>query len=323
MTDVRVAISRPLPGDPAAQVRAAGFTNVIANERDEQLDSKALRELVAGAHGVLTTPVDRVDAAFFDAAGPHLRIVSNFAVGFDNIDTSEAKRRGVSVGNTPEAVTEPTADMAWLLLLAAARRAREGMELVLSGGWRGVGPNELLGTRIVGKTLFIVGAGRIGFATARRAVGWEMRILYHARSAHTEFEEPPLRASRVTLEDGLREADFVSIHVPLTAETRHLINRERLGMMKREAILINTARGAVIDEESLVAALREKRIAAAGLDVYEREPHLHPGLADLPNVFLMPHLGSSTVEDREWMTDLAVKNLVAGLRGEPVPHRVV
>jgi glyoxylate reductase len=319
--DERVVITRPLPGDAAARLASAGFTNVWINSDDTRLDRGDLLEAIRGAHAVISTPADTlIDAEFFDAAGDQLVIVSNYAVGVDNIDLDEAARRGVLVGHTPHAVTEPTADIAWLLMLAASKRAYEGDSLVRSGTWAGVGPNELLGLRVVGKTLLIVGAGRIGLATARRALGWEMSILYNARSQHPEFEGEPLRARRISLEDGLREADFVSIHTPLTDETRHLINAERLSLMKPTAVLVNTARGPIVDESALVAALRSGTIAAAGLDVLEHEPTLAPGLADLPNVFLLPHLGTATVEDRDWMMRIAVDNVAAALRGENVPH---
>jgi len=319
--NAKIIITRPIPGDPASLLREAGFTDLWTNPVDERLARPALLEAIRGAHAVMATPADTlINQEFFDAAGPQLKIVSNYAVGVDNIDLPEAKRRGVMVGHTPNAVTEPTADIAWLLLLGAARRAGEGERLVRSGTWAGVAPSQLLGHRVVGKTLFIVGAGRIGLATARRSIGWDMNVLYHARSRHEEFEVPPIGAKRVSIEDGLREADFVSIHAPLTTETRHLIDAARLAMMKPTAILINTARGAVVDEAALVEALRGRRIAAAGLDVYEGEPRLHEGLAELDNTFLLPHLGSATGEDRVWMMELAVANIIAALRGEKIPH---
>lgn len=321
--EARIVITRPLPGDPVAQFGAAGYSNVWVNPKDERLTRRALLEAVRGSHAVVATPADTlINHEFFDAAGEQLIIVSNYAVGVDNIDLAEAKRRGVVVGHTPNAVTEPTADVAWLLILAASKRASEGHDLVRSGDWKGVGPNELLGRRLVGKTLFIVGAGRIGYATAKRSLGWDMKILYHARSPHPEFEEAPLHAQRIPLEEGLRQADVVSVHTPLTDETRHLINAERLALMKPTAILVNTARGAVVDEAALVVALKKRTIFGAGLDVFEREPELAPGLAECENAFFLPHLGSATVEDRAWMTDLAVRNAIAGLRGEALPHRM-
>lgn len=320
-----IAILRPLPGDAVARFVAAGFDrgSIWVNPEDRPLDRPELLDAVRGARAVVTTPPDRpIDDEVLDAAGDQLVIVSNFAVGVDNIDVAAAHRRGIIVGHTPDAVTEPTADIAWLLLLGAARRVREGERLARSGTWSGVGPNQLLGRRIVGKTLFILGAGRIGLATARRAPGWNMTVTYHARSRHPEFEAAPVCARRVTLEEGLATADIVSIHVPLSDETRHLVDAARLATMKPTAILVNTARGAVVDEAALVDALRAGRIAAAGLDVYEHEPRLHPGLVALDNTFLLPHLGSATIEDRTWMMEISVDNAIAALRGEPVPHTV-
>jgi len=319
--EARIVITRPMPGHPVAKLKAAEFRNVWINPVDERLRRADLLAAVRGAHAVIATPADTlINAEFFDAAGEQLKIVSNYAVGVDNIDLDEAHRRGVVVGHTPDAVTEPTADIAWLLILGAARRAREGMDLVRSGNWTGVAPNQLLGHRLVGKTLFILGAGRIGYATARRAGGFRMNVIYHARSQHEEFERDPINAKRVTLEDGLRDADVISIHTPLTNETRHLIGERELSMMKPSAILVNTARGAVIDEAALAQALRLRKIAAAGLDVYEHEPALAHGLAETRHAFLLPHLGSATEEDREWMCEIAVENVVECLRGGSPPH---
>lgn len=319
--DRPIVITRPLPGDPVARLRDAGFTNVWCNPDDRALTRDELLRAIKGAHAVLATPADTgVNAEFFDAAGERLVIVSNYAVGVDNCDLAEAARRAVLIGHTPHAVTEPTADIAWLLILAATKRATEGMELVRSGNWTGVAPLQLLGQRIIGKTLLIVGAGRIGYATARRSIGWNMDVLYNARSRHENFEQPPINAKRISLEDGLRQADVVSLHTPLNDETRHLINADRLAMMKDTAVLVNTARGAVVDEAALYEALKNRQISAAGLDVFENEPALYPGLADLPNVFALPHLGSATVEDRIWMMQIAVDNIIAALSGETPPH---
>ncbi len=322
---MKILITRPLPGDAADMVRsamapAATGLEIDANREDRRLEPDELLDRCRGCTAILTTPRDRVDAAVLDAAGPTLRIVSNYAVGVDNIDLAACRERGVLVGHTPDAVTEPTADMAWLLILAAGRRAFEGDALIRSGEWRGVSPKELNGHRLVDKNLLIVGAGRIGLAVARRALGWRMRVRYVARTRHPEFEAAPLDAERVELDRGLAEADVVSLHTPLTPETRHLLDRRRLALMKPTSILVNTARGAVIDEAALVEALRAGRPGSAGLDVFENEPRIVEGLAALRNVFLMPHLGSSTHEDRVWMTRQAVDNLVAALRGEPVPR---
>lgn len=316
----RIVITRPLPGDPVDKFSQAGFDNIWVNPQDVGLTRSELLEAVAGAHGVIDTPFDtNINAEFFDAAGEQLVIVSNYAVGVDNVDLAEAAKRGIIVGNTPDPVTEPTADAAWLLLLAAARRARQGLDLARSGNWKGVRPLDPPGKRIIGKTLLIIGPGRIGSAVARRALGWDMRILYYARSQHPEIEGQPINATRVSLEDGLREADFVSINCPLTDETHHLINADRLAMMKSTAVLVNTARGAVVDEEALVKALQSKALFAAGLDVFENEPSIHPGLVEADNAFLYPHWASSTDEDRNWMTQIAVDNVIAALTGKPVP----
>ncbi|MEM7227739.1 MAG: D-glycerate dehydrogenase [Planctomycetota bacterium] len=322
MSNERIVITRPLCIDVPARFRDEGYENIWFNDRDERLSRDALLQCIRGADAVLATPADTlINHEFFDAAGEQLKVVSNYAVGVDNIDLAEAARRGVRVGHTPHAVTEPTADVAWLLMLGAARRAYEGQQLVRSGQWTGVGPNQLLGQRLLGKTLFIVGAGRIGYATARRAIGWEMPILYHARRQHEDFEVQPLNATRVTLEEGLRQADIVSLHVPLKEDTHHLIGKAEIALMKPTAILVNTARGAVIDEAALVEALRTRQIASAGLDVFEHEPQLHAGLADLINCELLPHLGSATFEDRAWMVDIAINNVLAVLRGTDMPHQ--
>ena len=319
--DAKIIITRPLQDDPVNMLRRRGFTNIWLHEEDANIPRTLLLEQIKGAAAALTLPGDKpIDAEVFDAAGPQFRIVSNYAVGVDNIDLAEAKRRGIVVGHTPDPVTEPTADIAWLLLLGAARRAYEGEKLVRSGQWTGVGPNMLLGRRVIGKKLLIVGAGRIGRAVARRAIGWNMEISYVARSRHHEFEEAPICAPKVELDRGLAEADFISLHTPLTEETRRFIDARRIGLMKETAVVINTARGPVVDEAALVEALRGGRIAAAGFDVYEHEPKLAPGLAELENVFLLPHIGSATEEDRAWMTKIAVENITAVLRGERAPH---
>ena len=321
----KVVISRRLPGDAEGRLRAASglqISPLFQNPEDAALARGVLLEEVRGASAVITTPADRVDAELLDAAGSALQIISNFAVGVDNIDLGAARERGVLVGHTPGAVTEPTADIAWLLLLGAARRATEGVRTVRSGHWTGLGVHDLLGTRLVGKTLLIVGAGRIGLAVARRSIGWQMRVRYVARSAHPEFEAPPIDGERVELLPGLAEADIVSIHTPLTEATRHLIGEQELAAMRPDALLVNTSRGAVVDEAALVAALRAKQILAAGLDVYEEEPRLANGLTELDNAFLLPHLGSATVDDRRWMMEIAVDNVIAALRGETPPHCV-
>lgn len=323
MMNDRIVITRPLPGDVVAMFKNAGYTNLWCPEADEPLPREKLLEVIGGACGLVCNPGDKaINAEVFDAAGAQLKVVATFAVGTDNIDLAEAARRRIVVGNTPVHVTEPTADIAWLLLLGAARRAHEGENLARSGKWTGIGPAMLLGRRMIGRNLLLIGAGRIAQAVARRSVGWEMKVTYFSRSRREEMEQPPINGERVELDKGLAEADFVSLHVPLTDQTRHLITAEKLGLMKPSAILINTARGPVVDEAALVEALKAGRIAAAGLDVYEQEPKLAPGLAELENAFLMPHIGSATVEDRTWMTESTVENVVAVLRGEEPPYPI-
>ncbi len=315
----QIAVTRPLPGAlsvPGAEVRFGPR---------EVMDREKLLGFVRGAHIAVTMFSDRVDGEFLDAAGPQLRGVCNFAVGYNNIDTEVCASRGVVVTNTPDAVTEGTADMAWALLLATARRLVEADRFARSGAWAKagiLGMDDFLGVDLTGRTLLIVGAGRIGFATAMRSIGWGMRVLYVARSRHWEFELAPLAARRVTLDEGLAEADVVSLHTPLTPETTHLIGREQLALMKPEAILINTSRGPVVDEAALVEALREKRLWGAGLDVFEREPELEPGLAALDNVVMAPHIGSAERRYREMMTEMVGANAAAILAGEEPPNRV-
>lgn len=308
-----VVVTHPVPGEvvvPGATVRQ-GTKDKLA--RAELLD------LVRGASFVITMYFDKVDAEFLDAAGPQLKGVCNFAVGYDNIDVKLCKSRGVRVANTPGAVTEGTADLAWALILACARRLIEADRFARTPeyGERGpLGITEFLGVDLTGRTLLIVGAGRIGYATALRSIGWGMRVLYVARSRHLDFELAPLAARRVTLEEGLREADVVSVHTPLTPETRHIIDAKALALMKPTAMLINTSRGPTVDESALVEALKARRIWGAGLDVFEHEPRVHPGLIDLDNVVLAPHIGSAETKYRLLMTEMVGENAAAVLAGK-------
>ncbi len=263
----------------------------------------------AGADALLCLLTDRIDADFLERAR-HLRIVANLAVGTDNIDLAAAARLGVPVSNTPDVLTDATADLAFALLLAASRRLAWADRYVRGGGFVGWNPELGIGLDVTGRTLGIVGAGRIGRAVAERARGFRMEVLLHSRS-----EGPPLA-------ELLERSDFVSLHVPLTAETHRLIGARELARMKRSAILVNTARGPIVDEAALVRALREGEIAAAGLDVFEHEPALAPGLRDLPQVVLAPHIGSATVATRARRAAVAARTIVAALRGEPIPNRV-
>ena len=264
----------------------------------------------AGAQALLCLLTDRIDAAFLERAGA-LRIVANMAVGTDNIDLAAARRLGIAVSNTPDVLTDATADLAFALLLAAARRLAWADRLVRGGGFTGWRPDLGIGLDVTGRTLGVVGAGRIGRAVAARAAGFRMEVLFHSRSGGTPLDEL------------LARSDFVSLHVPLAPETRHLIGAAELARMKPTAVLVNTARGPIVDEAALVRALQNGVIAAAGLDVFEREPALAAGLVDLPNVVLAPHLGSATIATRARMAEIAATNIVAALTGAPIPNRVV
>ena len=311
-----IAVTADYLQDPAQRlVQEFPDAEIRGNSTGRVLPRDALLETIAGADAVIATGRDLVNAEFFDAAGPQLQIVANTAVGVDNIDVEEARRRQVQITNTPDPVCEPTADAAWLLLMAAARRVTEGQQLIQSGTWEGFWPTLLVGRRLLRKTLLVVGAGRIGQAIARRSVGWEMDVLYVANSDKPGIEGAPIRARRVSLEEGLGQADFVCLSVPLTEQTHHLIDRRELSRMKPSAVLVNVARGPVVDEAALVEALKAGTISAAGLDVFEKEPELADGLRDLPNVVLLPHLGSATVEDRIWVIEQATDSVVAVLRG--------
>ena len=273
------------------------------------------------ADGALTLLTDRIDAALLDAS-PRLRVISNYAVGYDNVDIAAATARGIPVGNTPDTLTETTADFAFALLLAAARRVVEGANYARAGRWRTWGPLLLLGADIHHATLGLVGLGRIGAEVARRARGFDMRLLYTSHSRHPD-EERALGLEYVPLDDLLAQSDFVSLHAPLTDETTHLLDAQRLARMKRGAILINTARGPVVDTDALVAALRDGPLGAAALDVTDPEPLPadHP-LYTLPNALITPHMASASVATRDAMATQAARNLLAGLRGEPLPSGV-
>jgi glyoxylate reductase len=309
-----VYVSRPLPAPGTALLEAAGLV-VEQQERDDPPSRAELLERVEDKDAILCMLTERIDAELFDAA-PGLRIVANLAVGYDNVDVAAATERGVVVTNTPDVLTEATADMAWTLLLSAARRVAEGDRVVRSGEWSGWSPTQLLGQTVHGRVLGIVGMGKIGEAVARRAKGFGMEVRYHNRHRRPDAEQA-VGARLVPLDDLLRECDVVSLHAPLTDDTRHLIDADALARMPSHAVLVNTARGALIDEAALVDALRNGQIAAAGLDVFEREPALAVGLTALDNVVLAPHIGSATIDARSAMVRLCSENIVAVLRGEP------
>lgn len=291
------------------------------NPHDRSLTYDELLQHVEGRDAIVTMLSDRIDARLINDA-KNLKVIANYAVGYDNIDVKAATARGIVVANTPGVLTDSTADMAWALLFSVTRRIVEGDKLTRTGKFTGWAPMMLLGGDLVGKTLGIIGAGRIGTAMAMRSRGWEMRVLYITRSSRNAILEENLHAKRVDLETLLKESDFISIHAPLSEKTRHLIGAKELSLMKRTAYLINTGRGAVINEVALISALRNKRIAGAGLDVYEEEPKLKPGLAELDNVVLAPHLGSATIETRTKMSLMAAENIIAVLNRQKPPNCV-
>ena len=316
----RIAVTRLIPEPALELLREAGDTWVSPHDRP--LTTDELFEAIAGADAVVTLLHDRVDDAFLDAAGPQLRVVANVAVGYDNVDVAACARRGVVFTNTPGVLTDATADIAFALILMVTRRLGEGERLVRAGGTWSWNMFFLLGSGIQGKTLGIVGLGQIGQATAYRARAFGMRIAYAGRRRADPVLEAELEARHLPLDELLATADVVSLHCPLSDETRHLIDADALARMKPTAYLVNTTRGPVVDEEALAEALRAGTIAGAGLDVYEREPIVHAPLLELENVALLPHLGSATVETRTAMGVLAARNAIAVLRGERPPTPV-
>jgi lactate dehydrogenase-like 2-hydroxyacid dehydrogenase len=317
----KVFVSRIIPDDGLRPVLEACDATVWQDDMPPPRD--ALLTSIEGCAGVLTLLTDRVDDEFLDRAGPGLKVVSNFAVGFDNIDVPACTARGVAVGNTPGVLTETTADLAWALLMAAARRLPEGDRYVRGGHWRTWGPMLLMGPDVHGATIGIVGFGRIGQAVARRAKGFGMRIVYHDLQRVPKAVEAEFDATFMTLEGVLQESDFVSLHTVLSPETRGLINRERLGWMKKSAVLVNTSRGPIVDSMALADALRSGGIAAAALDVTDPEPIPvdHP-LVGLDNCLIVPHIASASHATRSKMASMAAANLLAGVRGERLPTPV-
>jgi len=314
-----VLISRQLP--EAAVQLARSRAEVDAYATDAPMPRAELLERLTGKQGLICVISEVIDEALL-AARPGLRVVSNVAVGYNNVDVAACTRRGVVVTNTPDVLTDTTADFAWTLLMATARRLVEADRYTREGRFRQWEYMLLLGGDVHGKTLGVVGFGRIGRAMARRALGFGMRVLYQDAVPADPGTERELNATRVDLATLLRESDFVTLHTPLIAETRHLINADSLRTMKKTAYLINAARGPVVDEAALVQALTEGRIAGAGLDVFEEEPAVHPGLIGLPNVVLAPHIASASHETRLKMATLAVENCLAVLEGKTPPTPV-
>jgi glyoxylate reductase len=318
-TQPAVLISRQLPESAVALARSRAQVDAYA--KDAPMPRAELLERLEGKQGLICVISEVIDEALL-AARPGLRVVSNVAVGYNNVDVAACTRRGVVVTNTPDVLTDTTADFAWTLLMATARRLVEADRYTREGRFRQWEYMLLLGGDVHGKTLGVVGFGRIGRAMARRATGFGMRVLYQDAVAADAATERALNATRTDLATLLRESDFVTLHTPLSPDTRHLINAASLRTMKKTAYLINAARGPVVDEAALVEALREGRIAGAGLDVFEEEPVVHPGLIGLPNVVLAPHIASASHETRLKMATLAVENCLAVLEGKTPPTPV-
>jgi glyoxylate reductase len=317
MADWEVLVTRRIPEAGLKLIRQECAVRLW--EEDRPLLPDRLLDLAVGKDGIVCVLSDPIGAEVIAAAGPRLKAIATMAVGYDNIDLAEATRRGIVVGNTPGVLTEATADLTWALILSLGRRIVEGDRLVRSGRWTGWGPTQLVGADFVGKTLGIVGLGRIGKAVARRAQGFGMEVIYHNRKRLPESEEAAVPARYAEIDDLIAASDFISLHCPLNPESHHLIGPGQIARMKRTAYLINVARGPVVDEAALTQALREGRIAGVALDVYEHEPRLTPGLTELDNVVLAPHLGSASTETRDRMAIMTAQNLLAGLKGELPP----
>jgi lactate dehydrogenase-like 2-hydroxyacid dehydrogenase len=322
MSTPRVLLTRRWPTEVESYLGAR--YEVTLNEADTPLTAEELRAALRDFDAVCPTVTDRLTAQILEVGARRCRVLGNYGVGVSHIDVAACRRLGIVVTNTPDVLTESTAELAVLLMLMVARRAGEGEREVRAGAWPGWAPTRHLGADVTGKTLGVIGFGRIGQATARKAhQGFKMRVLYHSRSgASAEAEAATGAVWCATLEELLSQADFVSLHCPGGAETRHLMDARRLGLMKRSAFLINTARGEILVEDALTDALRERRIAGAGLDVYEQEPHVPAGFLALENVVLLPHLGSASAETRVAMGMRVAQNLEQFFAGLAPSDRV-
>jgi glyoxylate reductase len=316
----RVLLTNRLP--EAVMDRLAAESQLSGPTDGRPMTGDEILARLPGHDALLCTITDRIDATVLTQGGSALKVVANFGVGYNHIDVAVATKLGIQVTNTPGVLTDATADIAFGLILSTARRFFEGESLVRSGSWTGWSPLQLLGHDLADATLALIGFGRIGKAMASRARGFGMKVRYWNRTRLSEEAERSLDVSYGSIDELVESADFISLHIAYTAETHHLINSDRLGRMKRHAILVNTARGAVIDECALVEALRCGQIAGAGLDVFEREPALHPGLASLPNCTLLPHLGSATIGTRTRMGHMAVDDALAVCAGRSPSHPV-
>lgn len=315
----QIFVTRRLP--EAVEARLRQDYDPRLNEHDVPLPPETIPTAATGAQGLIVTPTDRLDASVIMSLPESVKIISTFSVGYEHIDCAAAHARGITVTNTPGVLTEATADLALLLILGAARRASEGERMIRANAWSGWAPTQLLGTHLGGRTLGILGMGRIGQAVAHRARAFGLKVHYHNRhrlAADQEFGAE----YHVTAEGLLAVSDILSLHFPATPDTRKFLNRDRLSLLPSGAIVINTARGAVVDDEALIAALKSGHLAAAGLDVFDGEPHLNAGYRALENTFLLPHLGSATTETRNAMGFMALDNLDAYFAGTSPPNSV-
>lgn len=316
---MKVYVSFWLPEAPLNALRARH--TVVVNEKPTLPSPDELVAQLSDADAFLCVG-SKVDKSVLDRAGKRLKIIANWGVGYNNIDADYAAQKGIMVTNTPDVLTETTADMSWALLMAVARRVVEADEYVRAGEFQGFKPFAMMGSDVWGKTIGIIGFGRIGQAVGRRALGFKMKLLYYDSRRLAPEQEKELGATFADVDTIVREADFVTLHVPLLPETHHLIDARRLAMMKPTAFLVNAARGPVVDEQALLEALRQKQIAGAGLDVFEKEPELTPGLTELKNVVLAPHIGSGTWETRTNMAHVAANNILAALDNQTPPNLV-
>lgn len=316
---MNVMVTRPIPETGITLLRE--HHEVVVQPDERPLSHQELKAFVRGAHAILSMLTDKIDAEVMDAAGPELKIVANYAVGYDNIDLETATQRNVLVTNTPEVLNEAVAEHAFALVLAVARRVVEADRFTRAGRYQGWAPKGFLGIELKGKTIGVVGLGRIGSRVAEIASSFGMSVAYHDVKQNRAFEER-LGAKFLSKHELLKTADVVSLHLPLNPGTKHFVSGGDLAIMKSTAILINTSRGPVVDEAALVQALKSRTIFGAGLDVYEREPQLVAGLADLPNVVLTPHIASATHEARGAMSRVAAENILAALAGKTPPNLV-
>ena len=314
---MKILITGRLPGPVVADIETA--YEIDMHSHDHPMSREQLLSRIGGKDGLLCTITDTVDTNLLKQA-PGLKIIANYGVGFNNIDVEAAAKMGIPVTNTPGVLTDATADLTFALILSTGRRVVEGDRHTRAGRFKFWAPFHFLGSEISGKTLGIIGMGRIGKAVAARAAGFNMKVIYTGRHRLPADEEDRFNAGYREMDALLAHSDFISLHVPLNEQTRHLINADAINRMKPDAFLINTSRGPVIDEAALCEALESRKIKGAGLDVYENEPGITPGLLELDNVVLLPHAGSATIETRTKMAQMAVDNLIAGLAGEKPPN---